>query len=86
MGSTCRGRRRWGAGAAVAPLGDGHGCLHSIDIGLLLELPNIFLVANSLVTKPVGNLQGWAEGVRQNPFSRTPCPGVPPLPKAPERQ
>ena len=35
----------------------GHqGCLHGVDVGLLLELPDVLLVADPLVAEPVGNL------------------------------
>lgn len=64
----------------MAALGDGHGCLHSIDICLLLELPDVFLIADPLVTKPVGNLRCWVERVKWNPFSRTPLPVTSPKP------
>lgn len=33
-----------------------HRCLHGIKVGLLLELTDVLLVANSLVAKPVGDL------------------------------
>lgn len=32
------------------------GRLHGIDVGLLLELPDVLLVADSLVAKPVAYL------------------------------
>lgn len=32
-------------------------CLHSIEVGFLLELANVLLVANSLVAKPIGDLK-----------------------------
>lgn len=32
-------------------------CLHSIEVGFLLELANVLLVANPLVAKPIGDLK-----------------------------
>lgn len=32
--------------------------LHGIKVGLLLELADVFLVSNSLVAEPVGDLAG----------------------------
>ncbi len=48
----------WG----VITLSGPQGCLHGIEVGLLLELANVFLVADSFVAKPVGYLCGRAEG------------------------
>lgn len=42
----------WG----IVALSGSQGCLHGIKVGLLLELANVFLVADSLVAKPVGDL------------------------------
>lgn len=40
----------------IVSLSRPQGGLHGIKIGLLLELANVFLVADSLVAKPVGDL------------------------------
>lgn len=40
----------------ILSLSGPQGCLHGIKVGLLLELADVFLVANSLVAKPVGDL------------------------------
>lgn len=32
--------------------------LHSVEVGFLLELANVLLVANPLVAKPIGDLKG----------------------------
>lgn len=40
----------------IVALSGPQGCLHGIEVGFLLELANVFLVADSLVAKPVGNL------------------------------
>lgn len=40
----------------IVSLSRPQGCLHGIKVGLLLELANVFLVADSLVAKPVGDL------------------------------
>lgn len=40
----------------IVALSGPQGCLHGIKVGLLLELANVFLVADSLVAKPVGDL------------------------------
>lgn len=42
----------WGIVALSGPQSG----LHGIKVGLLLELANVFLVADSLVAKPVGDL------------------------------
>lgn len=34
-----------------------HGCLSGIQVGLLLELANVFFVADPLVAEPVGYLR-----------------------------
>lgn len=89
VGSTCRGRGRRGAGAAVAPLGDGHRCLYSVDVCLLLELANIFLIANPLVAKPVGDLREAGQRLRWKPWlGKASCPHTlrEPRGSAPERQ
>lgn len=66
---TSRVRTRiWcGGGVGLVVLdGRGHGvrCSHSrlcrIQIGFLLELPDVLLVPDSLIAKPVGHLQ-WRE-------------------------
>lgn len=96
-GSTCGGRGCRGAGAAVASLGDRHGGLDSVDVCLLLELSNIFLVTNPLVAKPVGDLRGVGQkGGSGGNLSlckhlshqdwrafcpQTPCPQAPPVPE-----
>ena len=61
MGSTCGGRGCRGAGAAVTSLGDRHGGLDGINVCLLLELSYVFLIANPLVAKPVGDLRGGGQ-------------------------
>lgn len=40
----------------ILPLSRTHRCLHGIKVGLLLELTDVLLVANSLVAEPVGDL------------------------------
>lgn len=40
-----------------------HGRLCRVEIGFLLELPNVLLVPDSLIAKPVGHLQ-WREVAR----------------------
>lgn len=52
LGSTCGVGSVWGVFALSGP----QGCLHGIEVGLLLEFANVFLVADSLVAKPVGDL------------------------------
>lgn len=47
----------------VVALSGPQSCLHGIKVGLLLELSNVFLVADSLVAKPVGDLP---EKTKQN--------------------
>lgn len=34
-----------------------HGCLSGVQVGLLLELANVFFVADPLVAEPVGYLR-----------------------------
>lgn len=45
----------------MASLGDRHGGLDGIDVCLLLELSNVFLIANPLVAKPVRDLRGGGQ-------------------------
>lgn len=40
----------------IIALSGPQGCLHRIEVGLFLEFANVFLVADSLVAKPVGDL------------------------------
>ena len=40
----------------IVALSGPQGCLHGVEVGLLLEFTNVFLVADSLVAKPVGDL------------------------------
>lgn len=47
----------------MTSLGDRHGGLDGINVCLLLELSYVFLIANPLVAKPVGDLRGG--GVRK---------------------
>lgn len=42
----------------IIALSGTQGCLHGIQIGFLLEFANVFLVADSLVAKPIGDLAG----------------------------
>lgn len=49
----------------IVALSGPQSCLHGIKVGLLLELANIFLVADSLVAKPVGDLAEKTEQTRK---------------------
>jgi len=40
----------------VVALPDHQGRLHGVEVGLLLKLANVFLVADSLVAEPVAHL------------------------------
>lgn len=40
----------------IIALSGSQGCLHGIQVGFLLEFANVFLVADSLVAKPIGDL------------------------------
>lgn len=51
--STCR---VWSVGGIFSLFGPQR-CLHSIEVGFLLELANVLLVANPLVAKPIGDLK-----------------------------
>lgn len=62
--------RVWGGGGVGLVVLDsrGHGvrCSHGrlcrVEIGFLLELPDVLLVPDSLIAKPVGHLQGTEVG------------------------
>lgn len=40
----------------VVALSGSQRCFHGVQVGFLLELANVLLVADSLVAKPVGDL------------------------------
>lgn len=63
VGSTCGGRGVGEPGTAVASWVTDT-CLHGIDVCLLLELSYVFLIANPLVAKPVGDLRGGGQKSR----------------------
>lgn len=48
-----------------------HGRLHGVEVGLLLELADVFLVADPLVAKPVGHLLQSGAEVKPNPGKKT---------------
>lgn len=54
----------------IVALSGPQSCLHGIKVGLLLKLANVFLVADSLVAKPVGDL-AEKKTIYSSPFTLT---------------